>query len=310
MPTLADALGTAAEYADVTGHRLHCRRHAVVLLAISIAPRSPGGFEGGWFGAGIHIGQLLDICCRYATNRLGPFRGLWYLIVGAEDVILETLLIFRPLRHRAGIHALTEFVDEFLILQVVGKYVVRHAGEHRRIGIRADGNPPRIVGGGGIGVLRIDDDKFAATLLGQPHVIEGVTAMKCVGRVPTPHDDQLAGSKSIVLIAIVNGAEGHVRRKGRPLITRHRPGVGPATEHAKKARQQSFDLVRLVQHAIRTAGIGLIENGCRPVLLLQLHHFAGDVVQRLVPRNALELALATFADAHHRVEQTFRRIEP
>ena len=100
---------------------------------------------------------------------------------------------------------------KLLVLQVVGEDVMRHAGQHGRVGIGLDRNPPRIVGGRRIGVLRIDDDELAAALLGEAHVIEGVAAVEGVGRIPAPHDDQLGMGEGVVLVAVLDGAEGHAR---------------------------------------------------------------------------------------------------
>ncbi len=218
-------------------------------------------------------------------------------------------LALGPVRHGAGVHALHEPVDEGLVLQLAGEDVVRHAGQHGGVGVRLDGNPPGVVARRRIGVLRIDQDELAAALLGQPHVVEGVAAVEGVGRIPAPHDDQLRVGEGIVLVAVIDGAEGHAAGEGGALVGRHRPGIGATAEHAEEARQQALDLVRLVQHAIGGAGIGLVEDRRGAVLLFQLHHLPGDVVERLVPGHALELALAAFAHAQHRMEQPLRRID-
>ena len=79
----------------------------------------------------------------------------------------------------------------------------------------------------GVG-LRIDQDELAAALLGEPHVVEGVAAVEGVGRVPAPHDDQLGMREGVVLVAVLDGAEGDAAGEGRALVGRHRPGVaGP-----------------------------------------------------------------------------------
>ncbi len=310
VPALADTFGTAAEDADVAGHRLYRSGHAVVLLAIGVASGSPGSLERRGLGAGIHVRQLGDVRRGHAAYFLGPLRRFRRLVVGTEDVVLEAFLSLGPVGHGARVHALHELIDELLVLQIVGENVVRHAGKHRRIGIGPDRNPPCVVGGGRVGVLRIDDDELAAALLRHAHVVEGIAAVEGVGRVPAPHDHQLGVGESIVLVAVLDGAEGDARTEGCALIAGHRPGVGAAAEHAEEARQQALDLVRLVQHAVGGTGIGLVEDCGRTVLGLQLDHLRRNVIERLVPGNALELALAAFADAHHRIEQSFGRIEP
>jgi hypothetical protein len=99
------------------------------------------------------------------------------------------------------------------------------------------------------------------------------------------------------------------RAEGGALVGRHRPGIGAAAEHAEEAAQQALDLVGLVQHAVGGAGVGLVEDRGRAVLLLHLDHLLRDEVERLVPRHALELALAALAHPQHRVEQALGRIE-
>ena len=194
-------------------------------------------------------------------------------------------------------------------MPVVGKDVVRHRSHHRGVGVGLDGDPPCVVGGGGIGVLRVDADELAAALLGEPHVIERVAAVERVGRVPAPHDHQLGVGERVVLVAVLDGAEGHARGECRALIGRHRPRTGAAAEHAEEASEKALDLIRLVQDAVRRAGIRLVEERRGAVLALQVDHALGDVRQGFVPADALELALATLADALHRIKKTLRRIQ-
>ena len=309
VPALADAFGRAAENADVAGHRLQGRRHAAVLLPVGVAARRPRRLQCGGLRVREHVGEFSDVGGRHAANTLRPFRRLRHAVRLAEDVVLEALFALGPAGHGAGIHALAKRVDELLVLQVVREDVMRHAGHHRRVGIRPDGNPPGVVGGAGIRELRIDHHELAATLLRHAHVVERVAAVEGVGGIPAPHDDELAVGKRIVLVAVVKRAEGPLRARCRALVTRHRPRVGAAAEHAEEARQQAVDLIRLVQHAERTTGVGLVENRRRAVRLLDVDHLLCDVVERLVPAHALELAFAAFADTQHRIEQAFGRID-
>ncbi len=243
VPALADTLGTAAEDADVAGHRLQGCRHPVVLLTITGAPRRPARLERGRLGPRVHFGQFLDVDRGNPANLFGPFRRLRNALVLAEDVVLEVLLVGELLGRRTGVHALAEFVDELLVLPVVGEDMMSHAGQHGGVGIGLDRDPPGVVAGGGIGVLRVDDDKLAAALLGQAHVVKGIAAVEGIRRVPAPHDNQLAVREGIVFIAVGDGAKGRARAEGRPLVAGHRPRVGAATEHAEETGEQAFDLV-------------------------------------------------------------------
>ncbi len=134
--------------------------------------------------------------------------------------------------------------------------------------------------------------------------------MEGVGRVPAPHDHQLGMRERVVFVAVFDGAEGHARREGRPLVGRHRPGTGAAAGHAHEAAEQAFDLVRLVEHAERGAGVRLVEQGSGAVFRLDLLHLVRGEAQRFLPGDALELALAALAHAQHRVEQALGGIEP
>ncbi len=223
MKAFADTFGAATEDADVSGHRLQGGGHAIILFAIGIAPRCPARLQGRRLGTGIHFRQFDDVGSRYAANGFRPFGCLWRVVVLAEDVILEIFLVLGPFGHGPLVHALGEAVDEILIVQIVGEDVPGHACHHCRIGIRLDGYPPGIIGSCRVGVLRIDHDKFAAALFGQTHVVERVAAMERVGRVPAPHDDEFGVRKGVILIAILDGTEGHARGECRALIGRHRP---------------------------------------------------------------------------------------
>src|SRR5690606_20861017 len=77
-----------------------------------------------------------------------------------------------------------------------------------------------------------------------------------------------------------------------------------AAEHVQEAGQRAGPLIRHVDAAADLArGIMVVER-LVAVLLLDAGHLAGDGVQRLVPRDALELALTALADALHRVLET------
>ncbi|OQC03497.1 MAG: hypothetical protein BWX79_02625 [Alphaproteobacteria bacterium ADurb.Bin100] len=309
MPGFAHALGAAAEHADVAGHGLQGGRHAVVLFAVGCPAGRPGGLQRCGLGLGVQVGQLADVRGLDATDRLGPLGRLGRLVVGAQDVVLEVLLVGVFLGQGALVHAEAELVDELLVLQVVGEDVVRHRGHHGRVGVGLDRNPPGVVAGGRVGVCGIDQHELAAALLGHAHVVEGVAAVEGVGGVPAPHDDQLAVGEGVVLVAVLDGAEGHAAGERGGLVARHRPRIGAAPEHAQEAAKQALDLVGLVQHAVRGAGVALVEQGGRAVLLLEFDHLLRDGVQGLVPGHALEFAFTTFADAHHRVQQPLGRIQ-
>ncbi len=134
--------------------------------------------------------------------------------------------------------------------------------------------------------------------------------MEGVGRIPAPHDDQLGVREGVVLIAVHRGTEGPEGAGGRTLVRGDRPGAGAAPEHPQESGQQTLDLIGFVQNAVGGAGVALVEQGRGAVFVLDVDHLVGDVVQRLVPADALELALAPFTDPSHRVEQPFGRVKP
>src|SRR5690606_11159856 len=77
--------------------------------------------------------------------------------------------------------------------------------------------------------------------------------------------------------------------------------VDVAAKHVQEACQRAGALVRRVDTAGNLAGGIVIIEGLVAVLLLDTDHLAGEGVQRLIPGDALELALAALADALHGV---------
>jgi hypothetical protein len=118
------------------------------------------GAQEAFSAAGLVVAYMSAsflMSAAFTPQIFSAHSGVFGVLVGlAEDVVLEVLLPLRPVRHGAGVHALHEFVDEFLVLQVVGEDVMRHAGQHGGVGVGLDRNPPGVVAGRGIGVLRID----------------------------------------------------------------------------------------------------------------------------------------------------------
>ena len=115
--------------------------------------------------------------------------------------------------------------------------------------------------------------------------------------------------EGVVLVAVFDGAEGNTGTERGALIGRNRPGAGAAAEHAKETPQQPFDLIGLMQHAIRGTGITLIDQCGWSVGILDMDHLVHYEIKRFIPTDALEFAFATLPYPQHRVKQTFGRVE-
>ena len=113
MKTKTDfhAFGAAAEDTDVAGDRLEGGGHAVVLLTVGVAARSPRRLQRRRLGAGVEAGELDDVLGLHPADLLGPLRRLRRLVVFAEDG-LEDARLDRGEIDRAGRDAgFAQFVE-------------------------------------------------------------------------------------------------------------------------------------------------------------------------------------------------------
>ena len=161
----------------------------------------------------------------------------------------------------------------------------------------------------GAGPPRIDADDAHALLLRFFQVLEGAGAEGAVGRAKAPHQDQLrvdvVGGLAAGTLVVGLGAEGHAH--GEDLgLGRH---VGPQERAAAELVEEALGDAEAVQGRGIARARG-VEEGSVAILVADAAHLLSDVVEGLVPRDALVLARAARAGAAHRVFQAVLVIEP
>ena len=123
------------------------------------------------------LGQTANRLSRNAADGFCPFGSLRFVVIGAQDVILEVVLSRSAFGHMLGIEPYAVRVEEFLIVQVVLDLVIHHADAQRRVGAGTHGHPlvsnrlHRLV------QPRIDNDDLAALFTRIVELIRGVAAL-------------------------------------------------------------------------------------------------------------------------------------
>ncbi len=210
-------------------------------------------------------------------------------VASAEDVIGVTLRTVNG--HLSGVEADAMRANEFGIVEVLGEHHVGHGAHHGGVGAGANGDP--LVGerGGAERVARVDANDARAGLTGQLEEVIAVGAVAHLGGVPTPHQDVFGIEPVLPLIAgdegAVHGGRGEI--DGAPRI-----GVVDAQAAAEEIQQATGDM-RAIELVVGAGAIGNEQRGVA-VTVLDALHFAGKGVERLVPGNGGELALAAFAE--------------
>ena len=158
------------------------------------------------------------------------------------------------------------------------------------------------------GDARIHGDDAHALLLRLLEVLRRAGAERAVGRAPAPHQDQL-GIHIVSRLAagglvVGLGAEGDAHREHLGFGRHVRPQLGAAAELVEEALGHA----EAREHR-RVARARRVEERRVAVSCANAHHLAGDMVHRLVPRDALEPARAARAGAAHRIFQPVGMID-
>lgn len=165
----------------------------------------------------------------------------------------------------------------------------------------------------GAGPPGIDADDAHALPLGLLQVLERAGAEGAVGRAPAPHDDQLrvdvVGGLAAGALVVGLGAEGHAHGEDLGLGRHVGPELGAAAEPVEEALGEARGAVQ----RRGAAGAAEVDEGGVAVLVADAPHLVGDMAERLVPGDALELPIlvpsAARAGAAHRVLQAVRVID-
>ena len=168
---------------------------------------------------------------------------------------------------------------------------LRHRDQHGRVGSRPDRDV--LVGhlDAGPRRARVDGHDAGAALVGPAEILRVVGAERAVGGAPAPEDHEarvdvvgrLAPGELAVGCRTIRVAQG----EDLGLVRQVRPQLGAAAEEV----QEPLD------------GGAVVEDGRGPEGIADPPHLGRDLVEGVVPRDALVLARAPRAHAAHRVTQ-------
>ena len=269
----AEDVGAAAECADIAGRQ----QQVAIRPDVGGADGVLGAAHAPDEGRGLLLGEGLG--------------DLFHLFAGNPGDALDFLR--RPLRDFGAdlVHAVDALLDEFLVFPAIVEDVVQHAPDHRDVGAAAE---PDIFGGvgRGAGEARIEHEYVGAVdLLAGQNVLQR-DGMR-FGGIRAHEDDGLRVSDVVVGV-------GH-----RAVA----PGVGDAGDGggvadtglmvdrvgAPERRELAEQIAAFVGEFRGAEQIDRI--GAR--LGADFHHLVADLVDRLVPRDLLPLAV----DQLHRIFQ-------
>src|SRR4030095_2267768 len=192
-----------------------------------------------------------------------------------------------------------------LVLEPAAGDDVGHGDEGRGVGGRADEDV--LVGqlAARARHARIDTDDPDAVLLGPLEILQRPGAERAVGGAPAPHHDEPRGDVGDGLAprALVCRlcAVSLLSRKALVLRREIAPELGAAAEHV----EEPLTGAAAVEHR-QAAGARAVEDGRGPVRVAHAPHLARNLVERRVPRDALELPGAARPAAAQWVAQPVR----
>ena len=197
-------------------------------------------------------------------------------------------------------------MQEIGINLVVFDEPVCDAGNKRGVGARIDGQPLIGMTQNGVVHTRIDDVNLALGFLTHMRIVvmRDCAALTGLCRARAEHQDELSifrggkGGATVILRAV------HVRRDAADL----RGGIA-VVELQIAAKRVHHTIERACGSGGNTRSVGDV-YGLVTVLVDNFFELRGRKIDGLVPRNALELALAAFADALHRVVDAVWAVHP
>ncbi len=302
--------GAGAAYLADHEREGHDRARCVVAVGVALHAEALAD------EAGLGLADLL----RQRGDALGGDAGdgacpcgrlLDVVVAGAHDVVvIREVLAARALGHGLLVEAHDVSVQEVDIDQVVLDQLVGERRDERRVGAGDDGNPLGADVRARLSTARVDaDDAYVFLLVGDQQVVTRAVACHAhvVGR-EAEHDHELVVLERFER-AIAPRASVNVR------VRAEADGRARVAAIARDLTAEQIDQAeeRAVHHdVLLDAGAFLDENGFVSVGLDDAIELAGDSVERVIPADALVLAVAALGarDAAHRVVQALLGVQP
>ena len=299
--------GVAAVDADVAGENGQHADGAGRLLAVAAPLRALALVDGAGLRRGDLAGQRLDGGGGHERDGARPLRGLrGFVRAFAGDVVHVGLaLAAQFLGHGGVVVADAVLREEVVVDQVLGDHDIGAGVHERRIGTGTHGDPLVGMNGRRVGVARVDDDDLRAGLLQAHHVVVGRAAaghLRLAAVVAEQHDELGVGHvrRAVGLAAAVEPRQS-LADLGRGIRA---VGLQEAAVDAGEALHEVADV------AVLHAGGVLHEHRLGAVLVEHLLVGLGDGIERLVPGDLLELALAALAHALERHREAVGVVDP
>src|SRR6185295_16054724 len=300
--------GVAAGDPDVAGHGREGVGRPVELLAVDGAAGRVAAVDRRRLRGRELDREPLDRPGRHASDGLGP---LWCL-PDAVRLAHEVRAIRCALRSCRGQVRLVEAqhvtIEVSLVLQSAARDDVGHGDERRRVGRGADEDVLVRQLAARARDARIDADDAHAVLPGALEVLQRPRAEGTVAGAPAPHDDEprigVVDRLTPGALVLGLGAVGLLDGEDLGLRREIAPELGAAPEHVEKPLASAA----AVEHR-QAAGARAVEDGRGPVRVAHAPHLARDLVERRVPRHALELSGAARPAPAQRMAQTVRVID-
>ena len=263
------------------------------LLAVGRAARSIAALQRRRLHRRVLDRQSADRLRGHAGDGGRPLGRLAHAVGETEHVRAVRSACGRAGRQMRLVEAEHVPVEERLVVQSFAGDDIRHRDERGGVGGRADEDVL-------VGELvarardaRIHAHDACAVLLRELEVLQRSRSERPIAWAPAPHDDEprvdVVARLAPGALVVGLGAVGHLDPEDLGLRRDVRPELGAAAELVQQALH---DGPTVVQHR-EAAGARAVQDRRRAVGIAHAPQLARHLVERLVPRDALELAGAT-----------------
>ena len=290
------ATRAATGHADIAAHGGQREDGAGLVLAVGVALRAPALVDGHGLGVADLAGELGDLLRGHTRDAGGPLRGLGDAVLLALEVGAVGAVFWSALGQVLLVEAGAVFVQEFLIVQVLLDHYIGEPSHEGGVRTRTEGDPVVAKRNRSLRKPGVDNDGLDVVLLFRLLGDEGLAAARHAGfqRV-VPEEDLELGVLDIVEairrhpLAVVAGVGR--RDLGRGIV---RVVVEVAADEVHKAGKRGLGRGPGTRDRPAEGARAVVDvDGLVAVVLDELLHLIGDLIEGLVPGDLHPLAVAT-----------------
>ena len=293
----------AAAHTDITGNRCQQRGPARTALTADMTLRPPALHQHRRFGCGIFTRQLTDSVRRDFGDFFCPFRGFDHAVFLTGQIRHQRFIIRHAFRHLIFTETQGVFINKCLIVQIFCHDDIHHRIHHGVVGGRQQRDPLIRQRRSGIGIARINDNKFGAVLFHFLEIVVTVPENRFV-RVMPPQDHQRRIFQGIERAAAGRCAIGIGRGRHGVAVTDGMIIFQKAAGQVKQAAQHICAGKNPAGHP----GTQADKPRCRAVFVTDALPFGGNQAGRFFPADTLKTSFTALTDPLHRVFQAIRMI--